>query len=207
MDSMKQFLIFAFFIIACVFVYLFIFSPNFITQIESVDSKANLGIKKKLDSNPRRGESLKIKNSSLKETTTLDQDLEKTEERLINLISDEVFNKRDQVASKSFNKTYIKVHSFEISSNSVSDYKIKFNKEVKGVLSVVLVLKEGVVSPTSLSVNKGEFRKDFLKGQDLFKEDWVKLEVGSNRIKTIELKLKGQEELNFLEVYVQKLNK
>ncbi len=104
-----------------------------------------------------------------------------------------------------FNKTYKKVYELELFKDSEARIKLKLGGDIKDVISVLLVGREGVLSPSHFSLNNGQVNKNFKTGQDLFKNDWVKLSNETGLLRDVSFSVKGRKELNMIEVYVQKL--
>jgi len=125
------------------------------------------------------------------------------------LDSTELFQNERKVENSEkslFNKTYKKVYDLEIGEGEELEMNLVFSKPLKDVSSVLLVGKEGVLSPIEFNIDDGRVSKGFKAGQEIFKNDWVKLSTETGELKEIGFRLKGQKELNLIEVYVQKLN-
>lgn len=79
---------------------------------------------------------------------------------------------------------------------------INFEETIEDVISVVIAGRSGKLLPSSIKINNGT-EKSRYEGQELFEDDWIKIDDFKGKLSSINLDLIAKES-GSLKIYIQK---
>lgn len=185
------------------FVSLWLFSPKQQVEPSTLNrSKIEHRAEKKLGDEPSSMDSKQLKKNDVPEAS-IERKSNLEVEKIV--VEKDFYKKLENTdALSKFGQTYKKAFELSFEEGQDRSVSIEFLEELELVASVVVLAKEGSLSPKSFSLNQ-VVTKDFKDGQDLFENDWVKLDGIKGNLKNIDFMAKGKESKNTVEVYIQKL--
>jgi hypothetical protein len=104
------------------------------------------------------------------------------------------------LAESSFGQSYREL--MEINVANRKNVTINFSETIEDVLSVVITGVSGKLLPSSININNGIIKNRYL-GQELFEDDWIKIDDFQGKLSSINLDLVAKES-GSLKIYIQK---
>lgn len=104
------------------------------------------------------------------------------------------------IADSAFGQSYRELT--EISVAGRKNVTINFSETIDDVISVVITGVSGQVLPQTIKVNDGH-QKNLYLGQELFEDDWIKIDDFQGKLNSINLNLIAKQS-GSLKIYLQK---
>ena len=104
------------------------------------------------------------------------------------------------LGESSMGKSYREL--LEINVAGRKNITINFEDTIEDVISVVIAGRSGKLLPSSIKINNGS-EKSRYEGQELFEDDWIKIDDFKGKLNSINLDLIAKES-GSLKIYIQK---